>query len=59
MWCDLPKEERVKDFDCPCVIWHNGKFLVCSHWHEGRRDKSLSESANELDRHCSYKDIME
>ena len=59
MWCDLSKEERVKDYDCPCVIWRNGKFLACSHWHEGRKDKKPLKSVSELSRNCSYSDIME
>jgi hypothetical protein len=59
MWCDLPKEERVKGCNCPCVIWRNGKFLACSHWHEGKIDKELSEFVSKQYSGCSYSEIME
>ena len=42
MWCDLTKVER-KDCDCPCVLWYNGKFAICTHYHEGKKDSELLE----------------
>ena len=59
MWCDLSKEDRLKDCECPCVLWCNGEFEACSHWHEGKRGEKPSESVGEQNMRCSYSDIME
>ena len=58
MWCDLSEKER-EDCDCLCVVWRDGTFVACSHWHEGKRNEELSEFLSKLHSGCSYSEVME
>jgi hypothetical protein len=59
MWCNLSEEERLRGCDGLCVVWRDGTFVACSHWHEGERDETLSEFVSKLHSGCSYSEIME